>query len=205
MPVDFLVVSLYPPLSGQIIGGRQTPIYILPWVCRERDFIKNLGGGEDDYRDVVSDKWDPPHGPGHDFAPLPYYAADDPAINAARVTMCMDQDPSLERTLRGFKGRLLSSKMRNASETRERRRRKRAQPQNGGPCFSICSRRPRFAIIQVVLVDSILRKLVTLGNYVHRSCGGSGIKWDPYLKLLDLEMASLDPEEVTATDRNYSS
>ncbi|KAJ7871714.1 hypothetical protein B0H14DRAFT_3131790 [Mycena olivaceomarginata] len=53
-----------PPLSGQIIGSRRTPIYVLAWVCHERDFFKNLGSGEDDYRDLVSDKWDPPSSAG---------------------------------------------------------------------------------------------------------------------------------------------
>ncbi|KAJ7096541.1 hypothetical protein B0H15DRAFT_825619 [Mycena belliarum] len=122
-----------PPLQGTLVDGRRTPLYALAWVCRPHQFYTNLGGGttgkidECNYRDLVFKKWDAPE-LSFSFQPIPvlewngnYYlialfnragakhltrvldVASDNVINAARIAMGVDQDPSIEKTLQWFR------------------------------------------------------------------------------------------------------
>jgi len=77
LPVD------KPPLvRGERVDGRRTPIYVLAWVCNDRDFFKNLGGGvmgkvnSSNFAEVVSKKWEPCPGATNALAPLAYPGAE---------------------------------------------------------------------------------------------------------------------------------
>ncbi|KAJ7504284.1 hypothetical protein B0H11DRAFT_1981483 [Mycena galericulata] len=68
-----------PPLRGELVNGRRTPLYALAWFCPDRSFFKNLGGGEEgkvdtfNFQDEVSAKWrtcPKPDRPG--LKPMPY-------------------------------------------------------------------------------------------------------------------------------------
>ncbi|KAJ7248548.1 hypothetical protein B0H12DRAFT_1324622 [Mycena haematopus] len=122
-----------PPLEGEIVDGRRTPAYVLAWVCDITTFYRNLGGGTlgevDDcnFMDVVSDKWGE-IGFGYALAPMAYPGPDgnfyliamfntsradhltrarnvtqDPLIQAARISMRVDLDSSLENTLMWYR------------------------------------------------------------------------------------------------------
>ncbi|KAJ7510414.1 hypothetical protein B0H11DRAFT_2216213 [Mycena galericulata] len=128
-----LPVDQPPPLYGELVNDRHTPLYVLAWVC-PRKLFENLGGGklgtvsDRNLRDVISKKW----GAWPDFAfslePMPwiggdgnYYliamfnkretdhlqrvldVAEDPLLQSARVSVGVDQDPSLEETLQWFR------------------------------------------------------------------------------------------------------
>ncbi|KAJ7191371.1 hypothetical protein B0H12DRAFT_110539 [Mycena haematopus] len=118
-----------PPLPcGVLVNDRPTPTYALTWICDRRAFFMNLGGGTlgkvhtFNYTDAVSDKWEP--APGfNSMMPLPYPAGEnkylliamwntnaeeinrarhpteDPVVQAARVAVGVDQDPSLDKPL----------------------------------------------------------------------------------------------------------
>ncbi|KAJ7260894.1 hypothetical protein B0H12DRAFT_1181775 [Mycena haematopus] len=122
-----------PPLFGVIENGRVTPKYVLAWLCKPTAFYKNLGGGElgkvDDcnFLDVVSKNLRAQPAK-FGLCPLPYSGLDgnfyliamfnypdanhiarvrnlaqDPLIQAARVSMGVDQDESLEKTLQWYR------------------------------------------------------------------------------------------------------
>ncbi|KAJ7499449.1 hypothetical protein FB451DRAFT_1385149 [Mycena latifolia] len=115
-----------------INGRRSPPTYVLAWVCPPRKLFENLGGGKlgvvDDRNlsDVVFEKWGRPEF-SFGLVPIPVLAVDgnyylvamfnrpdcdhlnrvldvagDPLIQSARVSMGVDQDPSLEETLQWF-------------------------------------------------------------------------------------------------------
>ncbi|KAJ7810747.1 hypothetical protein B0H14DRAFT_2862019 [Mycena olivaceomarginata] len=122
-----------PPLKGQLVDGHPTPTYALAWVCPNRKFYENLGGGrlgtvsDRNFSDVVSRNWcarpefslapAPLPYPGADGnfyliamfnKPNPYhptraYSVDNHVIESARVAMGVNLDPSLENTLMWYR------------------------------------------------------------------------------------------------------
>ncbi|KAJ7869094.1 hypothetical protein B0H14DRAFT_2727604 [Mycena olivaceomarginata] len=100
-----------PPLKGHLVDGHPTPTYDLAWVCPNRKFYENLGGGR---LDVVSRNWCArPELGALASAPLPYPGADgnfyliaivdNHVIESARVAMGVNLDPSLENTLMWYR------------------------------------------------------------------------------------------------------
>ncbi|KAJ7237321.1 hypothetical protein B0H12DRAFT_110601 [Mycena haematopus] len=103
-----------PPLpEGHRVDNLPTPSYVLAWVCDQRDFFINIGGET---------------APGlNSMPPLAYPAAydkfclivmwntnaedinrarhptEDPIVQAARVAVGVDEDPSLDKTLQWFR------------------------------------------------------------------------------------------------------
>ncbi|KAJ7869216.1 hypothetical protein B0H14DRAFT_3440916 [Mycena olivaceomarginata] len=122
-----------PPLKGHLVDGHPTPTYALAWVCPNRKFYENLGGGrlgtvsDRNFSDVVSRNWcarpefslapAPLPYPGADGnfyliamfnKPNPYhptraYSVDNHVIESARVAMGVNLDPSLENTLMWYR------------------------------------------------------------------------------------------------------
>ncbi|KAJ7283987.1 hypothetical protein C8J57DRAFT_1294087, partial [Mycena rebaudengoi] len=73
-----------PPLvKGDRVDGRPTPTYVLGWLCPDRKFFENLGGGtlgkvhHSNFSDVISANWvaNSPAEFGHSHAPLAYPVA----------------------------------------------------------------------------------------------------------------------------------
>ncbi|KAJ7191370.1 hypothetical protein B0H12DRAFT_1246294 [Mycena haematopus] len=122
-----------PPLpEGYRVDNLPTPLYALGWVCDQRDFFMNIGGGilgvahSSNHSSIVTKRWKPAPGLSA-MPPLAYPAADDkfclivmfnleaedinrarhptedPVIQAARVAVGVDQDPSLDKTLQWFR------------------------------------------------------------------------------------------------------
>ncbi|KAJ7747321.1 hypothetical protein B0H16DRAFT_1555557 [Mycena metata] len=134
-----------PLLKGELVDGHPTPSYVLAWVCRSKTLYRNLGGGKlgevDDrnFSDVISGRWAELYDFGYPLAPMPYPrggdfyliaifnrpntdhltrvrdVANDPLIQAARVSMGVDLDQSLESTLMWYRWPL-------SAEERERRK-----------------------------------------------------------------------------------
>ncbi|KAJ7087321.1 hypothetical protein B0H15DRAFT_909236 [Mycena belliarum] len=121
-----------PPRHMSLIDGQPTPLYVLAWVCPPQKLFDNLEKGlpdgtvtDSNFRDYVSDKWDGDF--PYELEPMPMYAGGnyylivmfnkrsanhirrirerdtDPLIQAARVAMGVDNDPSLEATLQWFR------------------------------------------------------------------------------------------------------
>ncbi|KAJ7869098.1 hypothetical protein B0H14DRAFT_2727623 [Mycena olivaceomarginata] len=108
-----------PPLKGHLVDGHPTPTYDLAWVCPNRKFYENLGGGrlgtvsDRNFSDVVSRNWCARPEFSLASAPLPYPGADgnfyliaivdNHVIESARVAMGVNLDPSLENTLMWYR------------------------------------------------------------------------------------------------------
>ncbi|KAJ7191369.1 hypothetical protein B0H12DRAFT_1082820 [Mycena haematopus] len=117
-----------PPLpEGRRVDNLPTPAYVLAWVCKRRDFYINIGGetgkaNSCNFSTVIDTRWEP--APGlNSMPPLAYPApydnvclivmwnteaedinrarhpTEDPVVQAARVAVGVDEDPSLDKTL----------------------------------------------------------------------------------------------------------
>ncbi|KAJ7628588.1 hypothetical protein FB45DRAFT_918697 [Roridomyces roridus] len=117
-----------PAVKGTLVNRHPTPQYVLAWVCPETKFFENIACEDSaDYTNLLRRKWNAL--PESELAPPPRAAfaqdgtfyliamsnkaymkhltcsktPNDPVIQAARVAMGVDKDPSLEATLNWYR------------------------------------------------------------------------------------------------------